>query len=185
MGLDQFIIGKTRIGMNPETWNQREDIFSEETRKLYPHVKEKRVKSVEEELIYFRKFNALHGWFVKKCLHPENVDDSEIWFDFYLIKELISDLKEVLEELNSAVMKEEEVQAGWSKETGTITRQVRIYVDTPKALELLPPTDGFFFGSTYIDEYYKNDVEYALKAFQEILEEEGADEKSYYYIASY
>lgn len=39
----------------------------------------------------------------------------------------------------------------------------------PKAKELLPTQDGFFFGSTQYDEWYWNDVEYSIRLFEEVL----------------
>lgn len=38
------------------------------------------------------------------------------------------------------------------------------------AMELLPPSQGFFFGSQEIDDWYMSDVEYGIKVFQLALE---------------
>jgi hypothetical protein len=38
-------------------------------------------------------------------------------------------------------------------------------------MELLPPTSGFFFGSTNIDEYYWQDIEETHKQLTELLDE--------------
>ena len=40
-----------------------------------------------------------------------------------------------------------------------------------KAEELLPPTQGFFFGSDEIDEYYKEEVNSTIKIIEDLLEE--------------
>jgi hypothetical protein len=39
------------------------------------------------------------------------------------------------------------------------------------AKELLPPTQGFFFGSDEVDEYYKEDVNSTIKIIEELLKE--------------
>jgi len=39
------------------------------------------------------------------------------------------------------------------------------------AMELLPPTSGFFFGSTDLDEYYYQDLEYTVGLLNRVLGE--------------
>jgi hypothetical protein len=41
--------------------------------------------------------------------------------------------------------------------------------DTEDVLELLPPTQGFFFGSDTIDEWYKKDIEDTIKVLEDEL----------------
>ena len=56
--------------------------------------------------------------------------------------------------------------------------------DTSLAGELMPPSQGFFFGSYEIDEWYWKDVENTYKVFSEILSD-GEDYREYYYQASW
>lgn len=56
--------------------------------------------------------------------------------------------------------------------------------DTSLAGELMPPSQGFFFGSDEIGEWYWKDVENAYKVFSEILSD-GEDYREYYYQASW
>ena len=56
--------------------------------------------------------------------------------------------------------------------------------DTSLAGELMPPSEGFFFGSYEIDEWYWKDVENAYKVFSEILSD-GEENREYYYQASW
>lgn len=44
----------------------------------------------------------------------------------------------------------------------------QVLADNSKAEELLPPTAGFFFGSTEIDEWYLADLEYTSKRLTEL-----------------
>jgi len=47
-------------------------------------------------------------------------------------------------------------------------------------MELLPPSEGFFFGSSDIDDYYWQDLEYTVEQLKDI------DKEEYFtYIASY
>lgn len=41
--------------------------------------------------------------------------------------------------------------------------------DTSKAQDLLPPTSGFFFGSTEVDEYYFSDLQDTVKIIDNAL----------------
>lgn len=45
-----------------------------------------------------------------------------------------------------------------------------ILVDKDKAKELMPPADGFFFGSTEISDWYFEDLEYSLWVFEKTLD---------------
>ncbi len=51
-----------------------------------------------------------------------------------------------------------------------------------KAKEVLPPTSGFFFGSTNVDEGYWDDIESTIKILKEALKEENGD---FYYRSSW
>lgn len=60
----------------------------------------------------------------------------------------------------------------------------QILDDTSLTSELMPPSEGFFFGSDEIDEWYWKDVENAYKVFSEILSD-GEENREYYYQASW
>ena len=51
-----------------------------------------------------------------------------------------------------------------------------------KAEVLMPATDGFFFGSTQYDQYFLDDVNTALDAFQDMLQH---PDQTYFYQASW
>ena len=59
-------------------------------------------------------------------------------------------------------------------------------LSTPKlATELLPTTEGFFFGSTDYDRYYYEDVKYTAETVREILETTDFEKEMLYYISSW
>lgn len=69
--------------------------------KTHPNIKPERISNIVEEVGYWRKFNALHNWFVENV--QEGVDDCK---DYYVspeeIKELVAELKMVCEDKDKA-----------------------------------------------------------------------------------
>ena len=103
-------------------------------------IKPNRICYITEQVAYWRKFNALHGWFVNEC--GAGVDEcQDINVDEDKMKELLETLKEVSSNFD-------------------------------KAEELLPPTQGFFFGGDEVDEYYKEEVISTIKIIEDLLEEQ-------------
>jgi hypothetical protein len=163
MGLDMYLSKKTDV----RNWSFRnpEEGFSVTVTKggkPYTNIISDRVSYVVEDVAYWRKFNALHGWIIRECAN--GIDEcQEIDIDEEQFKELLSTLKQVVAEWDSSSNKE------------TIE-------------DLLPPTLGFFFGSTAIDEDYMEDVKFTVPIIEEVLKtiEEDEDEVvSYTYRASW
>jgi len=50
-----------------------------------------------------------------------------------------------------------------------LNRCKTVLEDKSQARELLPPQSGFFFGSTELDEYYYQDLEYTIPVLEKIL----------------
>jgi hypothetical protein len=88
------------------------------------------------EVAYWRKANAIHGWFVD----GEDDDCTPI----PVSRENLVRLRDVCKEL-------------------------LVDKDANKAEELLPPMDGFFFGSTGIDEWYWENVQETATLLDNIL----------------
>jgi hypothetical protein len=55
------------------------------------------------------------------------------------------------------------------------------FKNTKVALELLPPTQGFFFGSDDIDEWYLKDIEETIEKLSTVLSTKEKGERFYYY----
>ena len=94
MGLDMYLEKRTYI----KNWSydgaeQYETIVTKNKKKV-EHIHSDRVKYVIEEVGYWRKFNALHYWFVKNV--QEGKDDCE---EYYVsnekFKELLTTLKRI------------------------------------------------------------------------------------------
>lgn len=60
-----------------------------------------------------------------------------------------------------------------------------VLADPSQAGELLPPQEGFFFGSTEIDEWYFDDLRYTVEVLDKALAAEDETFHNYYYRASW
>ena len=108
---------------------------------------------LEFEAMYWRKVNAIHNWFVENV--QNGADDCGTYYVTHdQIEQLILTIERVLEKKD-----DEEAQA------------------------LLPPSEGFFFGSTEKDEYYWDMLTETRWKLKEDYEANPNDE--YYYHASW
>lgn len=81
--------------------HEKHTISIKKGKKKLDHIKPDRVCSVVEEVMYWRKFNALHKWFVDNV--QEGVDDcKESFVDESDLKMLLETLTYVLENKDSA-----------------------------------------------------------------------------------
>jgi hypothetical protein len=134
-------------------------------------IKTDRIAYIEEEVITWRKANQIHRWFV------ENVQDGEDDCGSYSVsrdqlKQLLKACKEVLEaselvpgQVSNGYSFNGEGEKVYMREAGQIINNPTV------AKRLLPTQEGFFFGSTYYDQWYFEDV----KETQATLEEELAN----------
>ena len=122
-----------------------------------------RISSIIEESGYWRKANAIHQWFV------ENVQDGNDDCKEYRVS--TEKIKELLDRVNKVLAASELVP-------GKDGKRIK---DPTVAKELLPTQEGFFFGGTYYDQWYVEDLERT----KEILEEALARPGNYYYGSSW
>jgi hypothetical protein len=100
--------------------------------------------SVSYPIGYWRKANAIHGWFVNTL--AGGVDEcQEIYVPRVALVDLLAACKAVLS-----------VSAGVSKQ------------DVADEFGL-NPTQGFFFGGYELDEYYDQDLKYTIEMIEHIL----------------
>ncbi len=108
--------------------------------------------AVEYTAIYWRKANQIHGWFVNEL--ADGVDECQ------RIRVTRDDLLSL----------------------HRICGQLIDTRSTELAMELLPPMEGFFFGTYQIDEWYWRDVEETHKQLTELLDEITEDNRWNYSI---
>ena len=82
------------------------------------------IQSVKLNLAYWRKVNWIHNWFV------ENVQGGQDnCGEYYVTRDQLKDLKNLCDEIIASR-------------------------DKDKAMELLPPVDGFFYGKDTVEDNY-------------------------------
>ena len=92
------------------------------------------------ELVYWRKANPIHGWFVRNV--QNGVDDC----GYYKVNK--EQLQALLKDINTVLSSKNE----------------------KTAYEILPPTPGFFFGYTEICDMYWEDLEYTKREISKVIE---------------
>lgn len=167
MGLDMYLSKKTYV----KQWshNKPEDQYEVSVKKggiTYPNIRQERVSYVTEEIAYWRKANQIHGWFVTNC--EEREPDVKYSVTRGDLETLLETCKKVVELLNTSTKSTKQVVGGW-KDGKEYMVDVEVYDKTDEILDLLPPTQGFFFGSDNIDDWYKKDVEDTITTLESEL----------------
>jgi hypothetical protein len=182
MGLDMYLTKKTYV----QNWDfmepkDRTTVTIEKNGEPIKGINLNKIKYVEEEVMYWRKANQIHNWFVQNV---QNGDDN--CGTYYLDSEQLGELRDlcgqVLEVLNRAPKKTISIESGWSGGERTYC-DIEVYDCGDELEDLLPPTSGFFFGSNEIDEWYKENIENTFNLLNEELESDGSGD--YYYHSSW
>ena len=174
MGLDMYLSKKTYV----KQWSFQtpEEQFQVEVKKggePVTSIKPERVSYVTEQVGYWRKFNALHNWFVENC--QGGVDEcQESYVDREKLEELVVTLHQVKNILETSPKKKVQVENGWSNGEKTFC-EIEIVEDTTTLDELFPTTPGFFFGGTEYDMYYQEQVNETIELIENLLKEEGGE----------
>ena len=170
MGLDMYVNIRHKDTQSKldayEAWEQKYSY--EEFERLTEDQKEEYRDSEPEyneemygkELMYWRKANQIHNWFVQNC--QNGVDDCGRYA--ITVNDLMK-LKELCEKI--LTMTENRKEMRYTSYTATEKEEVDIPYLTLEgveyAIEHLPSRSGFFFGSTEYDDWYvwglKNTVE--------------------------
>ena len=123
------------------------------------------------ELMYWRKANQIHNWFVKNC--QNGVDDCGRYAitvaDLMKLKELcekILTMTEIKQELRPTYPN------GWFSEPVHVMQDVRLLTEEGMkfASEHLPSRSGFFFGNTEYDDNYVWDLENTVEQITDTLD---------------
>jgi len=127
--------------------------------KPVPGIKPDRISSIDEEVMYWRKANHIHAWFVDTV--QKGVDDcGEYYVGDDGLRQLHSVCQKVIE---ASKLVDGMVYDGtvYDKDhlNGVVQRRPgKMIEDATVAKELLPTREGFFFGDTEYDEDYLNEV---------------------------
>ena len=157
MGLDMYLSRKTYV----QNWKHTKPEYrinielSGNTRGIDPD----KISHIVESVGYWRKANAIHGWIVNHCAGGED-RCQEIYMPKSKLEELYQTCCSVLGEESFESM-------------------------TEAAFDELPPTEGFFFGSNEIGEWYKKDLKDTIKILGEVLAETDFTQSEIIYQASW
>ncbi len=150
-----------------------------------------------DEIGYWRKANAVHGWFIRNC--ADGVDNCEpVNVSREALNHLRNDVIKALAEkpvLVSAGVNSGVINAENTVDMDTSAKNImQIIMDTMTVqshnhefndeddTDPLRPTSGFFFGSTEKDEWYYNDLEDTLVILNQALD---TDDTEFTYQASW
>jgi hypothetical protein len=146
MGLDMYLNAKRFL------WFKEEEL-AEAIAAHFPELKDRRVKQVEVEAIYWRKANAIHKWFVDNV--QAGVDDCG---NYYVSREQLAELRDTCR---------------------------RVLDFRHLAIGQLPPQEGFFFGSTDVNEFYFQDLETTAAKIDSVLQDFPAEGWEFEYHSSW
>lgn len=141
MGLDMYLTGSQYV--SPYDFNKEDKEFSDAISATLGRFQENKfpVVGIDYRLMYWRKANHIHKWFV------DNVQDGKDDCGRYYVDD--TSLRELKTRCEEALQYEK--------------------ANSEKALEILPTQKGFFFGGTEPDEYYFQDIKDTLEAINKII----------------
>lgn len=135
------------------------------------NIKTARISAVDEEVMYWRKANHIHRWFV------ENAQDGEDNCGHYFVD--LDKLKELLGLCNKVIESSELVEP-------MVDGEEKVFEDAKVANDLLPTQEGFFFGCTDYDQHYLDDTVATRDWIIQMLDEaECGSSRSFFYHASW
>ena len=103
-----------------------------------------KVNKIVESVAYWRKANAIHNWFVQTLANGED-NCQPIYCTIDDLQKLLAICEHIMAEPTEDFRQE-------------------------LAAKLLPPCEGFFFGSTKIDEDYWKDLKYTIEILKGAVE---------------
>ena len=181
MGLDMYVNIRHKDTQSKldayEAWEQKYSY--EEFQRLTEEQKEEYRNSEPEyddemygkELMYWRKANQIHNWFVQNC--QNGVDDCE---RYAITVADLKKLKELCEKILTMTNVKRELRPtypnGWFEEPVHVMQDVRLLTEEGMkfASEHLPSRSGFFFGSTEYDDDYVWDLENTVEQITDTLD---------------
>lgn len=141
-------------------------------------------KSINKNIAYWRKANAIHNWFVEN-IQGGNDDCRCYEIDKEDLENLLSIVNKVLV---SCELVDGKVCAGirfTDKGQEEMWKDGKVIKDTSVAEDLLPTCSGFFFGGTEYDEWYYRYLEDTKRYIEKILRETDFDNWIVYYTSSW
>lgn len=163
MGLDMYLRRKHCL-----YGEELEDIVIKG--KLKDKIKKDNIVNITEEILYWRKANHIHQWFVN------NVQDgNDNCKEYYVSEKQLEKLLEICKKVRDASRL---VPGKIHTETRFINgkreqlfENGKIIEDPSIAQKLLPVTEGFFFGSKEYNQYYIASIQETIESLEELLKQ--------------
>ena len=185
MGLDMYLNKKTYVG---NKWRKKSQLVKVSVPKnqkdvTFPtsDIKNERIQNIEEEVMCWRKANAIHAWFVRN-VQSGNDDCKEYYVSVEQLVELLDLCTKVI---SASKLVKGKIANGYTYKNGKEKPNMvdgKYIEDATIAKKVLPVQEGFFFGSTNYDEWYLQDLKDTKKALTEVVHEKGGD---FYYNSSW
>lgn len=183
MGLDMYLTKRTYIGAEFE---HRKITGRVEIYKDGKPIKIdfNSIRFIEEYIVDWRKANHIHNWFVHNVQGGD--DDCK---DHRVSRDQLKELLDLcIRVKNESVLIEGEIHTGTIYKDGKetrITEEGKVIANSQVPEQLLPTTEGFFFGNTDYDEYYMDAIDDTIEVLKPLLEEPEDIDVSYYYQSSW
>lgn len=161
------------------------DSFMHETYSAWDTEHRHPYTQIEDDVMYWRKANAIHQYFVNRVQHGE--DDCGLHDEVtqQILEELRDKCKAVLE---NAIMVNGRVKNGarmtmngWED----IWKEGFVVINPQVCHEELPTQPGFFFGNTDYDEHYIFEIRKTYEACEKILKETDFEKQMLFYVSSW
>jgi hypothetical protein len=162
MGLDMYLSASKYIGNWDHSEKQESDCYKQIANTLGIDgvcCQDSPSMTIDVTVAYWRKANAIHRWFVNNVQDGED-NCQKAYVSREQMEELVRTCKEVIS----------------YKDRGDELKVIQAH---------LPPQEGFFFGSTVIDECYWEDLENTITSIEKILKNPKLNNFDFYYQASW
>ena len=123
------------------------------------------------DAIYWRKANAIHGWFVDNLMGGnDNCSTCDVSVpDLIKLRDTCKEVIAGSKLVDGDVLEFQRVNPGTGR-LETVKERVMVIEDPSTAERLLPTRSGFFFGSTGYDDYYFDQLVITVKGIDAILD---------------
>lgn len=173
MGLDMYAARRLYVKQwEHQSPSERYKVSVTRGGKPAPGIQSRRISAVEEEVMYWRKANHIHGWFVDNV--QSGIDDGkEYYVSQACLRALVQTCAKVI---RASKLVDGMVLVGkWWKPGMPSAEEQRepgkVIQDPSVAKELLPTRAGCFFGSMEYDQFYLKDVRETMRWAMRMLED--------------
>lgn len=125
-------------------------------------------REIKDVLCYWRKANQIRGWLVDNGVIEANDNCKQRPIDHKTIGKLVDDCNRIVKLYDT-------LKAAHHNDDPCNTEAFKKYIECK-----MPPTQGFFFGSCKVDDFYVKDIRYTADKLKNVLETTTDYDKIYY-----